>query len=89
MKASRSDAFDAVSSERDYQDAKWGGPDDRARSVGDHLTLLRAHLAKADLAYATNHGDEEALAEVRNLAALAVRCMESNGISRRGQSGSA
>lgn len=83
MNASRSDVFKAVSTERDFQDARWGGPDDRAQSVGDHLTLLRAHLAKADLAYATNRGDKEALAEVRNLAALAVRCMESNGIVHR------
>lgn len=81
--AARSDAYCAIDSEREYQDRKWGGPShDETHSAGDFVAYIQRAARKA-----LDHdskGDEDAvLHEVRQIAALAVACMESQGVRYR------
>jgi len=51
--------------------------------VSAELTLLRRYMRKAEEAWSDYKGDFAALAEVRILAAIAVRCMEHHGAPMR------
>lgn len=69
-----------VDQERAYQNQMLGG-----RSKGDrptifgNLLLLDNYISKAFEAWAEHADEESALAEVRKITAIAVRCMEDNG----------
>ena len=56
----RAAAYNAIDTERDYQNAMSVGPDGRTdglqKSVGDYLTLIRVYSARADEAYSGTRG---------------------------------
>jgi len=83
----RSEVYQQVSNERDYQDSFKVGLDGRTdgkeKSVGDYLTLIRTYSSKADAAYSGNPGNTPALHEIRKIAALCVQCMEVHGAPSR------
>jgi hypothetical protein len=83
----RAAAYNAIDTERDYQDAMKVGPDGRTdgfpKSVGDYLTLIRVYSARADEAYSGAPGDEPALHMIRKVAGIAVQCLEVHGAPRR------
>ena len=72
----RADVFKLLDEERQHQADKWGTVLERPHELGGWLTIIRVYLRRAEDAWASSHGDAEALAEVRKLAALAVACME-------------
>jgi hypothetical protein len=78
--------FEAIASERDYQDRKWGTPAEHPHEVGGYLTLMDVHLQRAKAAWAGANSDTEALESLRKVLAVGVACAEQHGI--RGRSAS-
>lgn len=82
----RERVFCAVAEERNYQDAKWGSIADRPHTVGEWLLIMQGELEEACQAWRKGNGDMAALAEIVQVAAVAVACMEQHGtVNRRGQ----
>ena len=75
--------FEAVASERNYQDRKWGTPAEHPHEVGGWLTLMAVHLRRAQDAWAGANSDTEALEALRKLLAVGVACGEQHGLARR------
>jgi hypothetical protein len=79
----RQKVFDAIDSERNWQDRKWGAIDKHPHEVGGWLTLIRQHLRDAEAAWSGHPDDREALVEIRKVMALAVACCEQHGVQNR------
>jgi hypothetical protein len=80
MNATREQVYDAIDTERDYQDKKWAG---HSHEVGAYLTMLRTYVARAEEAWTSNSGDAPALEVVRKITAIGVHCMEQHGAPHR------
>jgi hypothetical protein len=88
LKMERSDVYKRIDGERDYQDATWSirrevqGTPDEEKPVAEWINYMEYHISKAkERVY---HLDTEgALAEVRKVAALAVRTIEIHGCPER------
>lgn len=78
--------FEAIASERGYQDRKWGTPAEHPHEVGGYLTLMDVHLQRAKAAWAGANNDNEALESLRKVLAIGVACGEQHGL--RGRSAS-
>lgn len=84
----RSDVNNHINDERDYQELRWskrneemGIPDDQ-KPVAEWINYMEFHISKAkNNIYHLNK--EEALAEIRKVTALGVKCMEIHGCPRR------
>ncbi len=84
----RQEIYKRIDSERDYQDANWGmrrqadGTPDEEKPVAEWINYMEYHISRAkDRVY---HLDTEgATAELRKVAALAVRAMEIHGCPER------
>lgn len=75
----RSDVYDIIDTERNYQDNKPGHTKERdeSLSVAEWIIYMNNHLSKAmDAVYDMN--EEAALEEIRKVTALGVACMEHN-----------
>jgi hypothetical protein len=79
----RAKVFDAIGTERHYQELKWGPLEQHPQSVGAYLTLMRVHLADAEAAWARSSGDVMALDRIRRVLAIGVACGEQHGMPRR------
>jgi hypothetical protein len=75
--------FDAIGTERTYQELKWGTPEEHPQSVGAYLTLMRVHLADAEAAWARSNGNTAALDRLRRVLAIGVACGEQHGMPKR------
>lgn len=82
MKATRQDVFDAISSEREYQEQlpRIAVHDQRPL---EQAALIRHLLTEMDLHWYTTPG-EIPMSFFRKIAAIAVRCMEQHGAPQRG-----
>jgi hypothetical protein len=84
----RQDIYKCINGERDYQDAIWGsrrqmdGTPDEEKPVAEWINYIEYHVSKAkERVY---HLDTvSATAELRKVAALAVRAMEIHGCPER------
>src|SRR5260221_14630936 len=77
----RSDAFDAIVGERVYQDQRWASsPSMGHHETGAYLSFLQSYITRAIDEITQNETDEQALDSGRKIAALAVACMEDNGV---------
>ena len=86
LKKGEAAAFEAVKSERAYQNALGNDrveTQEKPLSVGEELVILDTYLRRAQDAYTSNPGCEPALNEVRKVAAIAMRCMENHGAPLR------
>ena len=72
--------FMAISRERASQDKEWGTT---GHTVGEWLLILESELAEAKQGWVKGHGDGEALAEILQMASVAVACLEAHGIVER------
>ena len=79
----RANVYDAIGTERYYQEQKWGMLEEHPQSVGGYLTLMRVHLAEAEAAWAKTDTDKEALHCLRKVLALGVACGEQHGLPKR------
>ncbi len=75
--------YNAIDSERDFQDRKWGTVHDHPHEVGGWLTIMRKLMADADAAWSSSNGDYQALEEIRKVIATGVACCEQHGVSHR------
>lgn len=72
--------YDAIDSERDYQNAKWPAE----LTVGEYLLAAEEYLAHARHLWSTEPKPESStLEDVRKIAAILVRCMEEHGAPLR------
>lgn len=88
LKMERREIYKCLDGERDYQDLKWSerndlnGIPDTKKQVSEWLNYIEFHLEKAK--YKNYILDKnETLAELRKVAALAVRCFEIHGCPAR------
>ncbi len=88
IKMERKEVYKRIDDERDYQDMRWNNNlrsdeiPDEDKPVAEWLNYIEYHLDKAKNAnYQLNK--EESLAELRKVAALAVRAMEIHGCPER------
>lgn len=88
IKMEREHVYKRIDAERKYQDLVWSGGQrngdvpDEEKSVAEWLNYIEYHLSKAkDCNY--HLSKEDALAELRKVAALAVRAMEIHGCPER------
>lgn len=79
----REKVYEAIDSERFYQDRKWGEVDKHPHEVGGWFTLLRQKLNDAEIAWASSNNDHKALIELRKVLSIGVACAEQHGISSR------
>jgi len=84
MIAKRTEVYNAIDSERHYQDnlptTRTDGSD---KTVGDYLTMIESYRRRANDAWTDNPGTVEALHVIRKIAGIAVRCMEEHGAPHR------
>jgi hypothetical protein len=81
MKASRSEVYSAIDSEREYQDKLWG--EGGAHEIDSFATYIRRYSAILDEVATLPSGDQAKLSVVRKIAGLAVACMEQHGAPTR------
>lgn len=78
----RADAYAAVDSERDYQDARWGD----TLSIGEQILLAEEYISIARGEWAQEKPPEaRALNVMRKIAGIAVHCLEDHGSPQRPQ----
>ena len=82
---SRIRIFAAIGKERDYQDRKYGRPHDRDLSIGAWLKIVRSELVESIEAGDRN----DALAELLQVAAVCIACLEVHGLVERTELGNA
>jgi len=87
-KMERKEVYRQIDNERDYQDLRWnsnlreGDIPDEEKPVAEWINYIEYHLNKAKTAnYQLNK--ESSLAELRKVAALAVRALEIHGCPER------
>lgn len=80
MKSTRQEVYEAIDSEREYQNTvvaeRFNRQFDKTDSLGGHLCLLQDYYVEAIHAWAREEGDEPALRAVRKLAGIVTRCLE-------------
>ncbi len=85
----RQNVYDAIDTERTYQDGKWPGwRDDVAgiplQSVGAEILLAEEYLARARAAWTHERAPEiSTLHILRKAAGILVRCLERHGCPQR------
>ena len=82
----RKEVYEIIDKERDYQErlsVSTFRHDDVDQSVPAELVMMKVYLDKAFNAYTANYGDQFALADVRKVTALGIRCLERHGCPRR------
>lgn len=87
-KMERSEVYDCIDTERQYQDLRWSprreknDTPDAEKPPAEWINYMEYHLDAAKVGVYKLE-DEEALAHVRKVAALAVRCLELHGCPKR------
>ena len=80
-------AFEAIRKEREYQDSLWGNAASRGKhTVPEWILFMQNYLKEAEdvvCRKAYPKCDVDALHAIRKVAAMAVCCMEQNGIMQR------
>ena len=79
----RGRVYEAIDSERYFQDRKWGTIAEHPHEVGGWLTIMRQLLRDADAAWAKSSTDHTALEEIRKVVAVGVACLEQHGVQTR------
>ena len=81
----RQEVYEAINSERDYQDKKWGVTDDpnyESYEPSQFLIDIEIHLNKAKQAN-YNVDKNGVMNELRKIGALAVKCGEVHNMPKR------
>ena len=85
--ATRKEVYEAIDSERDYQDSLWRPVQSRGdHSVTEFLLYIEDYVAEARKILARTASplaEEQALPVLRKIAALAVSCMEQHDAPMR------
>lgn len=82
---SQLEAINAIVEERNYQDNRWSSSSSMGHhETGAYITFLQRYLTEATLAI-TKDNEQSALNAIRKIGALAVACMEDNGVVNRNE----
>jgi hypothetical protein len=74
--------FDAIRREREYQDKKYGTPEERGLGIGDYVVIAEAELA--EVRYDIIHNSpQHAILELVQVAAVVVAALERHGVRNR------
>jgi hypothetical protein len=76
----KTEVYQALTDERNYQDGKWGTIVDRPHTVGEWLLIVEGELAEAKEAWIKCAGDHNALLEIMQVGAVVVACLEQHGV---------
>lgn len=79
----RTQVYEIIDSERDWQDRKWGTIEQHPHEVGGWLTVLRQLLWTAENEWAHSPSDVTTLDQVRKIAAVSVACIEQHDCRER------
>ncbi len=83
----RDEVYQAINSERDYQDSRWNAdttPSEGKHTTSEFLLYMEHYLMKSrELAATTVEGNPDVLDWVRKVTTLGVACMEQNGAPQR------
>ena len=90
MSCSRGVVFRVIDQERDYQEKLWGNtPSKGKHEIGAFILFIEQYVDKAKDAitqFADPTGSDQALHQLRKVAALCVACMEQHGAAYRSSS---
>lgn len=86
--ATRDEVFQAINTERSYQEMQWPGRDipghDNQLTIGEFILLIEEYAAKARLEWSQESKPEmNALNTMRKIGGIAVNCMEQHGAPKR------
>ena len=74
--------FDAIRREREYQDKKYGTPEQRKLGIGDYVVIAESEMA--EVRYDIIHNSPEyAIQELVQVAAVIVAALELHGVRER------
>lgn len=83
----QAEVFDALKSERAYQDARWGGKaNDQHHCIAAWLMFMEDYIAEAKHVYSREESSTmypKALDIIRKVSALGVAAMEVHGAPKR------
>ncbi len=75
------EVIQCIKKERDYQDEKWGSLDEREQSIPGYMLVLKKELVEAEDGWCKNvQGKHSSLAELIQVAAVAIACLQQHGI---------
>lgn len=89
MNATREQVFEAINTEREFQDRLWQGTagaegSSNPLNTGEFLVLLDSYVRKVQDKWVIEPKPEiQTLEIVRKIAAIAVNCLEQNGVQNR------
>ena len=66
----------AIQKEREYQDKKYGG---HSHTIAEWILIMEKELHEAKKAYFQNSSNEHMMAEILQVVAVGVACMEEHG----------
>ena len=75
-----SEIIEAVDKERECQDEKWGSPSDHPHTVFEWIGIMENELQEAKKAYFSRPSEHLMLAEIIQVIAVGVACLEQHGI---------
>jgi hypothetical protein len=84
----KNEVYNRVDGELEYQDKRWvirreaNGTPDESKPPSEWISYMQQHINDANKGV-YNLDDEEALAQIRKVAALAIRCLEIHGCPER------
>lgn len=82
MKMTFEEVVESLKLEREYQDEKWGTLDQRQQSIAGFMLIIKKELEEAENGWIKNvEGKHSSLAEIRQVAAAAIACLQTHGIS--------
>ena len=77
----RKEVYEAVDSERDFQD----NLNDHVQTIGEESLMMNEYVSRVTREWTNEFTRPEVktLAEIRKLAAICVRCLENHGVQNR------
>lgn len=74
------EVFEKIKAERSYQDAKWGSLEEKNQELAGYLVIIEKELEESKNGWMKNKdGRDSALAEIVQIAAVAVACLQQYG----------
>lgn len=75
----RSQIFDTIEQERQYQDMKWGNINEHPHTIREWIAIMSKKLKDAEYSYFQKHADFEMIAEIIQVIAVGFACLEQHG----------
>ena len=81
MKMTFEEVVESLKQERERQDKKWGSLEEKQQSLAGYMMVIRKELGEAEEGWMKNkEGKHSSLAEIRQVAAVAIACLQQHGI---------